>query len=86
MIFPSDESDFKAGRNFCPARVSAETQAVGGDTMRRRFNDRKIHAFLNVSVAPGVDINRVFRIYASRETPSVSEREDWIERTGQQEE
>jgi hypothetical protein len=60
MIFLSDQSNFKAGQNFCPAQVSAETQVVGGDIMRRWFNDRKFHAFLNVSVAPGVDINRVF--------------------------
>jgi hypothetical protein len=40
-------------------RIASETQAVSGHTIRGRFNDRKLHAFLNFGVAASVDINRV---------------------------
>jgi hypothetical protein len=41
--------------------VPAKSHSIIGDVVRRRFDDGKLHAFLDVRVTPGVDIYRSFR-------------------------
>ena len=52
---------------FSNMGIAAETQTVSGDIVGRRFNDRKLHAFLDFGVAAGIDINGSSQKYISRE-------------------